>query len=496
MLGSRSLKLAWIVALAAALGCAATRSVHNQRFFELRTPHFEILSSLGDERTRTLARDLELFHTGVEYALELPLSDSTPVPTRVYAFDDRGFTRPFALRGAKVYLVPQVESPLVVFRTPEDWDERATRLVRLRYARRLLRRRDPTRRPIWYEEGLGQYASTVEIDPPRVRVGGIVVDHVQALRDWNANSLSALLTTRDLAQRSPNWIERFRAQAWALVHTLRFRDARKPGAGALARYREALDAHAPNPFRSALGANAEELAKEVYDHIRQTEFREIAVRPDRAWSAADLDMMPAPLDRSRATLGELALAIGKPRLARDYFERALTVNPSNARAHAGLALASAEAGHWDDADSQVKRALALAPDDARSHRVAGDILLAEARSAGSVEQRDSFVELARNHYQRSVEIDPQDVEARLGFAATCVFEKQDAERGLEWLETARQLRPGALQIDLLATRLEARLDRSFTARQLAADVLSRTRWPATRKAAQAFLDKVDEAGGS
>ena len=496
MAGLRLRQRGWIVvALAATLGCAATQSVHRQRFLELRTPHFEIMSSLGDARTRALARDLELFHTGVEYALELPLSNSTPVPTRVYAFDDRGFTRPFALRGAKVYLVPLVEAPLLVFRTPEDWDERATRLVRERYARRLLRRRDPTRRPLWYEEGLGQFASTVEIDPPRVRVGGIVVEHVQALRDWNANSLAPLFNARDLSRRSPNAIELFRAQAWALIHTLKFRDARTRGPSALTRYLEAIATHQKNPVRSAFGTNEKELAEEVYEHIRQSEFQEIAVRPDEAWSAANLDLGTPPFDRAHLALGNLALAIGKSKLAREYFDRALSANPSNAHAHAGLGATAAAAERWQDADAHLKRALALGPDDPRNHRIAGDILVAEARATESTPDRKRFVDLARTHYQRSLELDTQNVEARVGFAATCVFEKQDAERGLEWLETARALRPGALEIDLLAARLEATLGRPSSARLLAADALSRTRWPATEKAARAILERADPPSG-
>jgi hypothetical protein len=48
------------------LAACATVSVERQEFVEVRTEHFDILSSLGDRATRSLARDLEFFHLGVE----------------------------------------------------------------------------------------------------------------------------------------------------------------------------------------------------------------------------------------------------------------------------------------------------------------------------------------------------------------------------------------------------------------------------------------------
>ncbi len=85
------------------------------------------------------------------------------------------------------------------------------------------------------------------------------------------------------------------------------------------------------------------------------------------------------------------------------------------------------------------------------------------------------------------------MESRVGFAATCLFEAQDAERGLEWLESARALRPGSLEIDLLAARLNAKLGRFESARKLAADVVSRTRWPATEREAREILEAAAES---
>ena len=98
------------------LGCASS-SPFNQAFVELRSPHFILTSSLGESATRALARDLEVFHAAVLEALGIPLGVHGEQPTRVVAFDGRGVSRPFAIRGQGASLVPGLDGLTLMVRT-------------------------------------------------------------------------------------------------------------------------------------------------------------------------------------------------------------------------------------------------------------------------------------------------------------------------------------------------------------------------------------------
>ena len=73
--------VAFSVALCFLLGCA-TKPLHELDWVEVRTPHFEIVSSLSDDETRELARDAELFHAATEFVMGTPLRPPA-VPTQV-----------------------------------------------------------------------------------------------------------------------------------------------------------------------------------------------------------------------------------------------------------------------------------------------------------------------------------------------------------------------------------------------------------------------------
>ena len=128
-------------------GCASV-SPWNQTFVEVRTPNFVVTTSHGEDAARALARELETFHAGVLYAVGLDPDARLPNPTRVVAFDDRGFTRPFAIRGEVASLLPRVDAPLLLIRAPGDFAERLPTEVRRRYARRVLRASSRARPPL------------------------------------------------------------------------------------------------------------------------------------------------------------------------------------------------------------------------------------------------------------------------------------------------------------------------------------------------------------
>ena len=175
------------LALLATTGCA-TKSLHNQDWFVLETPHFEVVSSLDTDEIRFMARDLELFHSGVQYILGRGLPNP-PKKTRVYAYDGRSLSRPFDVRGQSSHFVPDLVRPILVLRAGGSFKEDALEDTLHDYAHFLVRQGD-RRRPLWYEEGVAQLASTIEPRQGHARVAPPRMDHVRTLRDWAKSTIN------------------------------------------------------------------------------------------------------------------------------------------------------------------------------------------------------------------------------------------------------------------------------------------------------------------
>jgi tetratricopeptide (TPR) repeat protein len=481
------------LAAALSLGCATT-SLHNRRWLEVRTPNFEIVSSLREKATIELARDLEAFHAGVAYALHLPRSASaTNDPTRVYAFDGRGLARPFAVRGASSHLLPLLRRRVVVLRTGGGVRGDATRLLRERYSRHMLRRHAGHLRPLWYAEGLGQFASTIELHGATVRIGGVIDEHLRVLRDWSRGSLASTLGANDLERWTSRDRARFEAESWALVHYLELGAQTRPNESpALVRYAQALDGGASQQeaARRAFDASETELAERLDEYLERGGLRWVAVRPRAVFEIGEPRPVALPRDSALIELAELALAIERTKQARRYFEMARATNPHNARAHAGLGSVEWLSQRWSEAEPHYREALAIAPGDASVQHDVGAYFHARAGRASSSSERTQLLESARRHYRRSLTIDPRRADTRARMGETFLLEDEDAEQGLAWLETALQVRPDSLEIALISARLQKKLGHLEAARETTVAVLARTHSRHTADAARALLAEI------
>ena len=167
--------------LAAVFGCA-TQPLHRRTWLEVDTPHFEILSALGAEKTAQLARDLESFHSALEFVMAAS-GDPDFARTRVYAYDGRSIIRPFDVRGASGFFLPSLRGGVIVLRTGGGWREDATLKLRHEFAHWLFRQREGLGRPLWFDEGFALLASTVAVREGRVDFGRPRTDHIRILRD-------------------------------------------------------------------------------------------------------------------------------------------------------------------------------------------------------------------------------------------------------------------------------------------------------------------------
>ncbi|MEZ4282094.1 MAG: hypothetical protein R3F21_21025 [Myxococcota bacterium] len=491
--------LALLVWIGSAAGCAS-RSPARQEFVEIRTRNFRLTSSLSTEASLEFARRLEFFHAGVLALLGLEDAPPPAAPTPVLLFDDRSPARPFAVENEAAYLLDAIEAPILVFRGARDFSARATPELRHRYAHRVLRDHAGAALPLWYEEGAAQLARTIEDLEKGVRVGRKDPQLQARVLDWRREDLLSVLETSDLSQKTRLQREDFEAEVWAIAHTLEFSPPRPgPGRGSLlSAYREALAAPGSTTRASvieATGISRSELADRVFRHL---ESRQSAVRilEPRGWDPRRITVEPLSPARSRARLGELALAIDRPALAADHFELALAADPELRSARIGRARAAALEGEIASAD-EFFAALALPADAPATLRVAaGDAARALATTTADAPLRERAVAFARERYASVLAESDAAPEAMIGARmgmALCHLEVagESPAESIEWLEAVRAARPGSLRLELHLAEAEAKTGAARAAALRARNIVSRTHARALETAARALLDPLE-----
>lgn len=486
-----------VLALVGLLSGCANRSPFNQEFVEVRTPNFVMTSSLGEEATIALARQLEFFRAGVLSVFELPEEPSGGRPSRVIAFDGRSVGRPFAMRGETAYLMPTVDGSAFVFRAAGTFSERANPDLRHRYAHRMLRDRVQDRAPLWFEEGISQVAGTIEERGRGVRIGGMRSEFRDIVLDWRVDDLTSDFWRSDLSDETEKQRRDFEARAWAVVHTLAFAEgaAANPNAP-FTRYRQILatgDKGDEREARGTLGLGTASFTARVYDHL---ESKRIKVRHLglQGWDPTALEIEPLAPAESRARLGRLALELGKSSVARDYFERALAAKEDHALAQAGMAHAAALDGRFDEVESWARRALATGEGDSEVQIRVGDACRLAGLGDPDAGRRDGWLEGAREHYSRALEIDRRSARARVGMGATLLAQGADPDQVRPWFAAAQALRPGSLEIELWLARTEAAAGAGLEAEEAARSIASRTHWRSLDRQARELIAEISEAG--
>jgi tetratricopeptide (TPR) repeat protein len=481
-----------LISLTVSLACTTT-ALHDREWLVIRTPHFEIVSSLGDAATSELARDAERFHSAIEFVMGAPLP-APAVPTRIYAFDGRGFERPFDVRGVPGYFLPTLREAVIVLRTGDGWRLDATERLRHDYVHYLLRNSGGYDQPLWFDEGAAEFLSTIAVNGDRVDLGRLRDEHVRLLRDQPWVPMIRILRATSLEEWGPRKRKLFQAEAWAFVHYLNF-GLEEPGRGQ-AQLRRYLSEIAngegiERAVRKAFGVDSSDLDRALQRFIRSDRFGSVALRIGNREPAGAPSLTPLARDQVVDRLGWLSISLGRAEQAKRYFDRAVAANPDNSRAHAGLGAADVLHQRWEPATSHFRLSLELAPDNVLNQLDVGAYYLARARGELDGEARARHAALARHHYARSAELDDSLPEAYAMYGATFLLDAEDAEQGLRPLERANQLLSSSAEVKLKLARLYSILGRTRQARRQALAVFSRTHSSALRAEAKLLMVELD-----
>lgn len=509
-----TLRVALALLLAATLtGCVST-PLQDRAWAQRTSEHFEILSTYDETESERLAYELEQFRATLEFLLgrEIPAGARR---MRVIAFDGRSVERPFRPpTRERSYLVAGPEGETIVLRSALGWSTDAPTQLKLEVARRWIANAEGERLPPWLAEGMAQIASTIDVrgagrtggslllpvigllaaldaaanDEDLITVGVPRADHVRRLRQSQWVPIERVLGTTHLERWSESERELFEAESWAITHYLLFSSEGPEKAGKSISSIRADIARGLPPVDAALAALGDDAQRAVVRHVRADEFSSLVLKP------ADLQAPTAPVipawEDLHVALGDLSLAIGKPKQAERYFSDALVADAKPSRALAGLAVANARLGRRDNAERLAAEAAAGADGDPAVRRMQGDALRILAEDEGGSAQRERLATEAVEAYQTALELDPDDPASHYGLAGALLL-VGDPGGAREAGELARRELPGDSRVRLVSARAALALGQRAEARSLALAAVTSARSRAELAEARALLARID-----
>jgi hypothetical protein len=451
-----------------------------EEWIRVRSPHFELISSAGEKRTRDIALRLETLAAAL--AQLHPRLTVAPSVTRVLIFSRRRESQPWfdmlvnrqAVNVSGVF-VQQRGGGTIVLDSSRDWASDRTAFHELVHT--LLTTGD-ARPPLWLDEGLAEYFGNAELRADSVWAGQPIRHHVDLLQRMKAPSLEQLVAVKheEAAGGSPQ----FYAASWAAVDWLieTNRDAF---------YEFLRDVESGAPVVDALQLRYRKSLRDLQHAI--------AIGGSPAGLLIDTpvctggncataaSLTTAPLTRADILyeLGAFASTIeGVEHEGTRHLRAALEADSRHARALAAL--------------GQYEAALAAAPGDPEVHLAYAEHLLGDAIGpfAQMFEAGESEAAKFRNARQlaeRALTLGGDEARAR-GIIGVTYLVETDRSRGIEELERARTLAPRRddLRLHLYAFYLQAGNSKEAA---LLASIFERSRNAQVRFAAKAIHLRVE-----
>jgi len=446
-------------------GCSEPRlPKENDRWIEVRTANFTIVSNASEKMTKTAGADLEQLRA-VLRTLFGGMEFSSPVPTTIFVFDQPKSFAPYGLfyngkikeLGGYFSAGPLANNVAIV---GNQYGTDVSSTIYHEYLHSLLRT-NRAELPLWLNEGLAELYSTFDVEDSLASIGYPIPTHLGWLRN---NTLIPLAELIAMDRDSPEYNEGHRrgvfyAQSWALTHMMIMDSGEGPNRASV--YADLLrhGADDDEAFQEAMGGSFAEIEKELNRYVRNRKF---------SYSKIPVDIQTA--DTSTVTelsrpevltqLGNLLIGLGPERaaFAEEHFQAALAIDPEYGPAMTGLGRLDELGSREASALARYEEAAALAPADFLTQFLLGRALYTQFAGSSSPEDTAALVFGARAALRRAVEIRPSFAEAWAMLGTTYTWDDHPDERGIDALERALNLLPDRGDIGYNLVLLHVRRD--------------------------------------
>jgi tetratricopeptide (TPR) repeat protein len=433
------------------------------KWINLQTKNFNVVSNAGEGDTRELALKLEQFRAVFSKIFQIQMASAIPVTVVVFKNDSsyKPFKPLYNGKPANVagYFQRDQDENLITLNITAKSEERPFAVIFHEYTH-LLTSTTPRRWPIWLNEGFAELYSTFEVNKNKVVLGAPVASHVFYLREQKFVPLKDLF---NVTHDSPIYNERqkqgvFYAQSWALVHYLMFGDkmARQPQ---LSQYVKLIHAgvDAEAAFSQAFKTDYATIEKNLRDYIGRNVYSQVEYTLDSTEGEKEMAMRLLSDAESQYYLGNILLHTRRIDESEAYFQQALALDPNLAGPREGLGFVAIRRDKFAEAESHFKEAVARDSKNFLAHYYYAEALQRKARADLSARIKPEIAKIITDELKMAIKLMPTFAPSYSLLGYIHLSTGENLGEGAQAMKTAIQLEPQNNHFRLNLASLQMRM---------------------------------------
>ena len=339
----------------------------------------------------------------------------------------------------------------LVMRGFSGWDD--AQLMLHEYTHFLVRNHGGHQYPIWFSEGFAEYLSSAELQDGEMKLGFPATHRAASLSYGTWIPMRRMLVAEKYRHKwSPQAVNMFYAESWALVHYLFNRGSESvPFKVAMPKYLQLMEqgVSGTEAFESAFELSVKELNHAVRVYLNRGRFDYFRVDTEKLLPNFEPTVKKLTSEQMALNLGKLALSSGSYDKAERLFSVAAKHDETAGQAEAGLGDVYKFQDKFDLAEPHFERAIEHAPNDPYCQLDMAEYWHTRAKQSEDANERLDFIKKARIHYVKAWELNAEMAETYAQYGHTFIMEGKRFERAVELLEEAQYLLPSDLTIRLM-----------------------------------------------
>jgi tetratricopeptide (TPR) repeat protein len=471
---------------------AAVPASAKDKWINLTTSNFNIISNADEGGTRKLAMKLEQFHFVFSKIFNLPLE--RPIKTTVMVFKNESSFNPYKpLNNGKPanvagYFQGGEDENLIVMDISAN-QERPMSVIYHEYSH-LLTSNTPRDWPLWLKEGLAELYSSFEVFNGIPLLGAPISRHVGMLRQKTLIPLRDLLS---VGRGSSLYNERdrqgiFYAESWALCHYMMIGDSNAREAQMVdytALINQGVDGE--QAFAQAFKSSTEQVEKLLKNYIGRNTYTANTYKLPSIEGEKELSMNPMSEAEVQYYLGNVLARTNRIDEAEVLLKRAVEMDPQLAGPYEGLGFVAIRRNRFVEALEHFKQAVTRGSKNHLAHYYYAEMMLRQV--IGSVRppvSRQMAVAL-----RTSIKLMPGFAFAHFALANLAVMTGEGLKEGIDAATTAIKLEPQNKRFALALAQLQMQTQDYLGAKKTLVPLLSAGVEPKLKETAESTMKAIE-----
>lgn len=480
-----------ILIASVALAIASLPAPAKDKWINLTTPNFNLISNAGERETRNVAQKLEQFRFVFLKLFNVQAVATLPVTVIVFKNDDS--FKPYKPlydgkpKNVAGYFQRGDDENLIAL-TVGHRGERPLGIIFHEYTH-LLTSRTLRPWPLWLTEGLAETYSTFDVKEKDVSLGIPISSHVYLLRE-KFMPLKALFA---VDHQSAEYNERdkqgvFYAQSWALTHYLMFSDkaARR---NQLVQFilKQQAGADIEKAFAEAFNTDYATMEKGLRRYVGNRTYPIETYTLDATQGERSFAIRSLEDAETHFHLGNLLMRTNRLDEAEAHFKEALALDVNLARTYEGLGFIAMRRDKHQEALEYFKQAVAR---DSKNH-LAHYYFAATMMRAAPTARSQEITERVRESLRTSIKLMPGFAHSYYLLGSLSLSTGEALEEGAQALRTAIKLEPQNQHFAVMLAHLQVQMRDYDGAKKTLAPLLAEGADQTVRPAAESLMNLIE-----